>query len=70
MPDLHLCPFAPNLRKIVDVLEVDLACFLENLASTIEIGFCLTCSTTLFVEFGEIYVETVEIGGRFARCNS
>lgn len=62
VPNFHLRPFTPYLSEIVDVLEVDFGSFLQNLASVVDVRFCFACCTSLFIELGEIDVETVEVG--------
>ena len=63
MTELKFCPLAPNLRQVVDILEVNLRRLLQDLPRSVQVGFRLPRRPTLLVELRKVNVQTMEVCG-------
>jgi len=57
MPDLHLSPFTPNRRQVINLAIRDMSCFFKN-------HTCIINLPVVFIKSGKCYPEGVE----FTNC--
>lgn len=70
VPQLHLGPLTPNLREILDGLEIDFRRFLEDFPRAFNVPFSLASSSAVLIEFGKVDEEAVKVRSCFSRADS